>query len=63
MLSFYSAKKRRYYLVAKYVFERHFDDCHDPGSTVSGEPNIRSGSFNNVEQFSMDVSFLQNILQ
>ena len=62
ILSFYSA--------TKYVFERHFDgadqknailapliDCHDQGRTVSGEPNIHSGSFNNAEQFSIDFSF------
>ena len=54
----------------EYVFERHFDgddqksailapliDCHDPDRTVSGEPNMHSGSFNNAEQFSIDVSF------
>ena len=32
-------------------------DCHDPGSTVSGEPNTHSGFFNNAEQFSIGVSF------
>ena len=32
-------------------------DCHDAGRTVSGEPNIKSGSINNAEQFSIDVSF------
>ena len=32
-------------------------DCHDPGRIVSGEPNIHSGSFDNVEQYSIDVSF------
>ena len=31
-------------------------DCHDPGRTVSGKPNINSGTFNNAEQFSIDVS-------
>ena len=54
----------------KYVFERHFDgddlknailapliDCHDLVGAVSREPNIHSGSFNNTEQFSIDVSF------
>ena len=30
---------------------------HDPGTTVPGEPNIHSGSFNNDEQFYIDVSF------
>ena len=52
------------------VFERHFGyedqknatlapliDCHDPGRTVSREPNIHSGSLNNAEQFSIDVNF------
>ena len=29
----------------------------DPGRTVSGEPNVHSGSFNSAEQFSIDVSF------
>ena len=56
--------------MGKYVFERHFDgddqknaisspliDCHDPGKTVSREPNIQSGSFNHAEQFSINVSF------
>ena len=56
--------------MGKYVFERHFDgtyqknailapfiDCHDPGRTVSRELNIHSGSFNNAEQFSINVSF------
>ena len=56
-------------------FERHFDgddhkiatlapfiDCHDPGRTVSWEPNIHSGLFNNAEQFSIDVSF-KNVQQ
>ena len=51
-------------------FERHFDgedqknailapliDCHDPGRTVSREPNIQGGSFTNAEQFSIHVSF------
>ena len=51
--------------MGKYVFERHFDgdnqknailapliDCHDPG-----EPNTHSGSFNNAEQFPINVSF------
>ena len=50
----------------KYIFERHFDgyeqnnatlapliDCHDPARTDSREPNIHSGSLNNVEQFSI----------
>ena len=32
-------------------------DCHDPCRSVSREPNIHSGSFNNAEQFSFDVSF------
>ena len=32
-------------------------DCHVPGRNVSGEPNIHSDSFNNAEQFSIDVSF------
>ena len=32
-------------------------DCHDPGKTVSREPNIYSGSFNNAEQFPKDISF------
>ena len=27
--------------------------CHDAGRTVSGEPNIHSGSINNAEQFSI----------
>ena len=31
-------------------------DYHDPGRIVSGEPNIHGGSFNNTEQFSIDVS-------
>ena len=48
--------------MGKYVFERHFDgnnqknailapliDCHDLDRTVSGGPNIHSGSFNNAE--------------
>ena len=52
------------------VFERHFDsddqknailgpliDCHNPARTVSRESNIHSGSFNNADQFSIDVSF------
>ena len=56
--------------MGKYVSERHCDgddqmnvilvpliDCHDPGRTVSREPNIHSGSFNNAEQFSIYVSF------
>ena len=56
--------------MGKYVFERHFDgddhknallspliDCHDPGRTVSREPHIHSGCFNNAEQFSTNVSF------
>ena len=56
--------------MGKFVFERHFDgggqkndilplliDSHDSSRTVSGEPNIHHGSFNNVEQFSMDISF------
>ena len=32
-------------------------DCHAPDRTVSGEQNMHSGSFNNAEQFSIDVSF------
>ena len=34
-------------------------DYHDPGRTVSREPNIHcdSGSFKNAEQFSIGVSF------
>ena len=44
-------------------------DCHDPGRSVSGEPNIDStsgepnidsGSLNNAKQFSIDV-FFQNV--
>ena len=55
--------------MGKYVFERHFDgddeknailapliDCHDPGRNVSRESNTHSGSFNNAEQFSIDIS-------
>ena len=55
--------------MGKYVFERHFYgddpkneilapliDCHDPGRAVSWEPNAHSGSFNNAEQFSIDLS-------
>ena len=70
ILSFYSATKNREYLMGKYVFERHFDgddqknailepliNCHDPGRFVSRGPNTFSGSFNNDEQFSIDVSF------
>ena len=51
-------------------FERYFDgddqksailtpliDCHDPDRTFSGETNMHSGSFNNAEQFSIDVPF------
>ena len=51
-------------------FERHFDcddqknvyfaplvDCRDPCRIVSREQNIYSGSFNNAEQFFIDVSF------
>ena len=53
----------------KYVFDRHFAggdqksvmapliDCHDPGRAVSREPDMYSGSLNNVEQFSVHVSF------
>ena len=54
----------------KICFERHFDgddqknaiiasviDCRDSGRIVSKEPDIHSGSFNNAEQFSIDVSF------
>ena len=56
--------------MGKYVFERHFDgynqknaifapliDCHDPAGTVSREPNMHSGSFNNAEQFSINFPF------
>ena len=32
-------------------------DCHDPGRTVSRETNINSGSLNNADQISIDVSF------
>ena len=32
-------------------------NCHDPCKTVSRQPNIHSGSFNNDEQFSIDVLF------
>ena len=32
-------------------------DCHDPGRTVSWEQNMHSGSFNNAEQFSINVCF------
>ena len=52
-----------------HVLERHFDgddqhnailapliDCYEPSRTVSGKPNIHSGSFNNVEQFFIHVS-------
>ena len=55
--------------MGKYAFERHFDGddqknailppsigCHDHGRTVSREPNIHSSSFNNTEQFSINVS-------
>ena len=54
-------KGKEKYLMGKYVFERHFDgddqknvilapliDFHDPCITVSMEPNMRSGSFNNA---------------
>ena len=40
-------------------------NCHDPGRTVSREPNILytvSGSFNNAEQFSIKCLF-QYVLQ
>ena len=56
--------------MAKYLFERHFAgddqknailaplvDCHDQGRTVSGEQNKNNCSFNNAEQYSIDVSF------
>ena len=59
----------------KNVFERHFVgndkkkamlasliECHDPGRTVSREPNIHSGSFNNAEQFSINVIMFLSIL-
>ena len=49
ILGFNSATKKSYYLVGKYVFERHFDnedqknatlaaliDCHDPGELFQG---------------------------
>ena len=32
-------------------------DCHGPDRTVSGLLNVHSGSFNNAEQFSIDVPF------
>ena len=32
-------------------------DCHDPDKTVSREPNMNSGSFNNAEKFLINVSF------
>ena len=70
ILSFYFATKKMYYLMGKYVFERYFDgddqkiailapyiDCHDPDRIDSREPNIHSGSYNNTEHFSIDVSF------
>ena len=54
----------------KCVFERHFNsddrknavlspliDCYVTSRIVSREPNTHSGSFNNAEQFSIDVSF------
>ena len=57
-------------LMRKCVFERNFDGYdqnnailaplihfHDPSRTVSREPNIHSGIFNNAEQFSVEVSF------
>ena len=31
-------------------------DYHDPGRIVSGEPIVHGGSFNNTEQFSINVS-------
>ena len=34
-----------------------FDVCHDPGVSVSREPNTHSGSFNNSKRFSTDVAF------
>ena len=55
---------------AEICFERHFDGddqknailaplmvCHDPARIGSVEPNIHNGSFDNAEQFSIDVSF------
>ena len=54
----------------KNALERYFDgddqnnavlapliNCQDPGRTISREPNIHSGSLNNADQFSVDVSF------
>ena len=56
--------------IRKYALERYFDvddqnnavlahlvDCHDIGRTVSRKPNIHSGSLNNADPFSIDVSF------
>ena len=56
--------------MGKYVCERYFEDddknnsilapfidCHGPGRTVSGKPNIHNGSINNAKQLSIDVSF------
>ena len=57
------------YLMEKCVFERHFNsddrknavlspliDCYFPSRIVSREPNTPSCSFNNAEQFAIDVS-------
>ena len=32
-------------------------DCHDPGRTVSREPNMHNVFFYNADQFSIGVSF------
>ena len=60
----------------KYVFERHFDgddlknatlapliDCLDPVRTVSREPNIHSGSFNNTEHSSSMSRLIRSTIQ
>ena len=63
--------------MGKYVFERHFDDVdqknailaplidsHDPGRTVSREPNIHSVFFNNSNSFlAMSLSIYSTVQQ
>ena len=64
------ATMKRWDLLRKYVFQRHFDSddlrkvifaplisCCVPGRTVSRESNIHGGTFHNAEQFSIVVSF------